>query len=571
MRHGYLLIAAIIFTSASVMAQLRTPELLRIDGSTAGERFGFSASAAGDVNNDGIADYIIGAQNESSAFASAGRARVYSGANGSVLYSFSGESTAAFMGTSVAAAGDVNNDGFDDVIVGSHGYPNGLGVGRVYVYSGFDGTALYTFNGDDNSDFFGWSVASAGDVNGDGRPDIVIGAFKDEANGSSSGTVSIYSGLDGTLIHTFMGNSNESLGYRVAGAGDVNNDGFDDVICGTQAIATTPDGYARVFSGFDGSVLYTLSSATSGQPFGKSVTGLGDINGDGHSDFCVGTSTDSLSPASSGSATVYSGQDGSILFQFLGEQPGDSFGTTVSSAGDLNGDGINELIVGAKDFGSFGVLSVFSGSDGTLFHQAKGPEAFANIQDRFASIGDITGDGIPEIIAGSPFADPNGLIDSGSVLIYSFPASTYPGSGSDLVIATGVNGSPTRFPDVKTANGGDLLEVFFGSRRDYENTIPLLVAQPKMTGTSITQPLGFPEAWVNPSPFEAFAVIVLFDGSASPFPPSLLPNDGITMLYVMPVFLSGFSIMFQGFVLAPSAQSGNPFFTATDATEIQGL
>ena len=138
--------------------------------------FGISVSGAGDVNGDGFADLIVGDQEDDNNGTRSGSARVLSGVDGSVLYNFDGDSADDRLGSSVSGAGDVNGDGFADLIVGAYlDDNNGVSSGSAKVYSGIDGSVLYTFYGDSSGDLFGYSVSGAGDVNGDGKPDLIVG------------------------------------------------------------------------------------------------------------------------------------------------------------------------------------------------------------------------------------------------------------------------------------------------------------------------------------------------------------------------------------------------------------
>ena len=287
--------------------------LYTFDGDSPDDRFGVSVSGAGDVNGDGIPDLIVGADQSVFGTVSAGYARVFSGGDGSVLYTFDGDSKQDLFGWSVSGAGDVNGDGFDDVIVGAPGDDNnGIGSGSARVFSGLDGSVLYTFNGNTADDRFGTSVSGAGDVNGDGFDDLIVGAYGDDNNGSGSGSARVFSGVDGSILYTFDGDSiQDSLGLSVSGAGDVNGDGFDDVIVGAYGDDNngSQSGSARVFSGMDGSVLYTFDGDSVADVFGYSVSGVGDVNGDGFADLIVGAFGDDNNGDKSGSARVFSGCD----------------------------------------------------------------------------------------------------------------------------------------------------------------------------------------------------------------------------------------------------------------------
>ena len=334
--------------SAQVFSGADGSVLYTINGSSMNDWFGGAVAGAGDVNGDGIADLIIGATGDDNNGNTSGSARVVSGANGSTLYTFNGEAIDA-LGESVASAGDVNGDGFDDVIVGA-GYNDagGTDAGTARVHSGADGSLLYKFDGDDAGDYFGSWVAGAGDVNGDGIPDLIVGAKFDDNNGSSSGSARVFSGSDGSVLYTFNGGgSNYSFGISVSGAGDVNNDGFADLIVG--ASGKSPGGSAQVFSGADGTVLYTFDGETFGDRLGYSVAGAGDVDGDGFDDLLVGASRDDDNGTDSGSARIHSGADGSVLFTFNGDSAEDEFGYSVAAAGDVNGDGFADVIVGANE------------------------------------------------------------------------------------------------------------------------------------------------------------------------------------------------------------------------------
>ena len=154
-----------------------------------------------------------------------------------------------------------------------------------------DGSTLFTFNGDSEGDRFGSSVSGAGDVNGDGTPDLIVGALADNSIEENNGSARVLSGLDGSTLFTFKGDSGfDYFGGSVSGAGDVNGDGRADLIVGASGDDNKGDdsGSARVLSGLDGSTLFTFNGDSAGDRFGSSVSGAGDLNGDGIGDFVVG-------------------------------------------------------------------------------------------------------------------------------------------------------------------------------------------------------------------------------------------------------------------------------------------
>ena len=172
-------------------------------------------------------------------------------------------------------------------------------IAAISLFGGFDATTsaqvthkeLFTVKGDSKGDYFGYSVSGAGDVNGDGTPDLIVGASNDDNNGNDSGSVRVLSGLDGSTLFTFNGDSaGDGFGSSVSGAGDVNGDGRADLIVGASGDDNKGDdsGSARVLSGLDSSTLFTFNGDSAGDRFGSSVSGLGDLNGDGIGDFVVG-------------------------------------------------------------------------------------------------------------------------------------------------------------------------------------------------------------------------------------------------------------------------------------------
>ena len=378
--------------------------LYTIDGDSAGDNFGYSVSGAGDVNGDGRADFIVGAIRDNNNGTDSGSARVFSGLDGSILYTFDGDAGDRF-GRSVSSAGDVNGDGRADIIVGtSRDDNNGTDSGSARVFSGLDGSILYTFDGDSAYDRFGESVSSAGDVDGDGRADLIVGASGDDNNGASSGSARVFSGLDGSILYTFYGDDQgDALGRSVSSAGDVNGDGRADLIVGASFDDNNGagSGSARVFSGLDGSILYTFEGDVEGDVFGYSVSSAGDVNGDGRADLIVGA-WNVNSGRRIGSARVLSGLDGSILYNFQGRGAGDHFGWSVSSAGDVNGDGRADMIVGALGAsGRSGSARVLSGLDGSVLYDFEGDELGGDFGFSVSDLGDINGDRLSDFIVGS--------------------------------------------------------------------------------------------------------------------------------------------------------------------------
>ena len=384
--------------------------LFTFNGNSYLDFFGISVSGAGDVNGDGVPDFVVGSSRGNNNGVGTGSATVFSGSDGSILYTFFGDSRERSLGSSVSG-GDVNGDGFSDIIVGGPNASSGGVLGTVRVLSGFDGTVLHDFVGDSASDQFGSSVSSLGDVNGDGFGDLIVGAAFANNNGRRSGSARVFSGADGSVLYNFDGDSaSDLLGSTLSGLGDVNGDGFSDFIVGVLNDDENGEdsGSVRVYSGSDGSVLYTFLGDSAGDRLGSSVGGAGDVNGDGVVDLIAGGSN------SSGSARVFSGSDGSVLYDL-----DNGFGGSVRGAGDVNGDGFADLIVGVPGDGDAGACSgsarVFSGVDGSLLYNFRGDCAGDNFGRSVSGVGDVNGDGFDDFVVG---ATGGGANDGGYARLY---------------------------------------------------------------------------------------------------------------------------------------------------------
>jgi hypothetical protein len=318
--------------------------------------FGSTVSGAGDVNNDGYDDVIVGARWEDvDATANAGRAYIFNGQTGGVLHTLASPNVegSGQFGNWVSGAGDVNSDGCDDVIVGAY-YESG-GAGRAYVFNGQTGGILYALESPnpEAAGCFGIGVSSAGDVNSDGYDDMIVGAWNEDGGAIDAGRAYIFSGDGGGLLHTLESPSPEgagSFGHSVSGAGDVNNDGYDDVIvgAGNEDGGAAGAGKAHIFNGQTGGLVRTLQSPNSelSGGFGEWVSGAGDVNNDGNDDVIVGAHNEDGGAANAGRAYVHNG----LLYRTLvspdPEQDG-YFGLFVSGAGDVNQDSYDDVILGA--------------------------------------------------------------------------------------------------------------------------------------------------------------------------------------------------------------------------------
>lgn len=322
-----------LFVASNTVRSYCSPMLV-FSGEAANDGFGISVASAGDVNNDGISDIIIGAAWNDAGGLNAGRAYVFSGSNGDTLFVFTGEAAWNHFGGQFASAGDVNNDGYSDLIVGASS--NNITVndtGRVYVFSGLDGDTLFIFRRESHLDSFGSAVASAGDVNNDGFADIIMGAPFEGGRSVGNGRAYVFSGLNGDTLYVFSGEiAGSDFGLVVASAGDVNIDGYDDFIISAPALLEVNHiaGNVYVFSGLNDDTLHIFNGTLSGNRFGWSVASAGDVNNDGYPDIIVGAS------AGAGRAYVFSGLNGDTLNVFIGETINDHFGRFLYRDGNVS-------------------------------------------------------------------------------------------------------------------------------------------------------------------------------------------------------------------------------------------
>jgi hypothetical protein len=397
--------------------------------------FGFSVSGAGDVNGDGYSDLLVGAPMESTftAPSGAGKAYVFCGQTGDSIYGLVCPDTlqVGYFGHAVSGAGDVDDDGYADMIVGAYGASPGLspdGAGRAYVFSGQTGDTIFTLispNAEEDG-YFGFSLSGAGDVDGDGYADVIVGAYRENPDviPADGGRAYVFSGATGDLVHTLASPNEQVLGYfgfAVSGAGDADGDGYDDVVVGAhKEIAPEASGRAYVFSGATGTVLDTLVSpdeAPLGE-FGFSVSGAGDVNNDGYDDVIVGAPLEgpATSPPNRGHAYVFSGNGGSLLYALespVGEAFG-YFGFSVAGAGDVDNDDCDDVIVGAYGESpaatpdDVGLAYVFAGREGTLLATLGSPNEEYNgfFGVSVSGAGDVNGDGWADVVVGACFEDP---------------------------------------------------------------------------------------------------------------------------------------------------------------------
>jgi hypothetical protein len=406
-----------------------------------GEHLGTDVAVAGDVNGDGYADTLVSAPFATVGSLRLGRVLVLAGQSGEYIRQHVGSADGEQYGRAVSGAGDVDGDGRDDIVVGAPGADLPLiDAGRAEVRSGSTGALLHSLAGASAHDAFGSAVAGVGDLDQDGHADLIVGAPLADLAGLSSGTARVVSGQTGATLLLLVGSSAYAeFGRTVGSAGDVNGDGTPDLIVGAphEVVAGLPTGRVRVFSGLTGAVLLTLQGDHPHDEFGFAIAGAGDIDADGAADELVGARFDDASGVNSGSARVFSGADGSVLLELQGAEAHDLFGTSVGGAGDVDADGTPDLLVGAPNDHCFG------SSCGAVyvFSGVEGELLFVlhgepgeQLGWSIAGGGDADGDGRHDLVVGAPWASESA---PGSGMARAYAATPWINVGLSLQGAAG--------------------------------------------------------------------------------------------------------------------------------------
>lgn len=380
--------------------------------------FGTVVAGVGDLDGDGVTDLLIGAYGEWWHNSPSGRAYVHSGSDGQLLYALrspSPEPGGAF-GIAVAGLGDVDGDGVADFAVGAPEEDSG----RVYVFSGADGGLVQTLDGGLGAVAFGYAIADGGDVDGDGSADVLVGDYKRFKNGFSVGGAQVLSGDTGEVLRTLTPltvENNLHYGRAVAAGQDLTGDGVPDVaVAARNEDAGLPDaGRVHVYDGADGALVRSLESPTpsvSGM-FGLSVALCPDVDGDGRGDVVVGAGREDTPAEEAGRAYVFSGATGALLHTLASPNAssGGWFGQNVACVGDVTGDGVADVAVGAigESHGapSSGTVYVFSGASGLAVAQVLSPtpEAGGRLGIFVAPVTTVTGGTTRAVAAGAYYED----------------------------------------------------------------------------------------------------------------------------------------------------------------------
>jgi hypothetical protein len=405
--------ACLIVGAASLSAQGPTPVPVHVFlGGPAPEVYGSTVCTAGDVDVDGFGDVAIAVRMDDQSGPS--RLEIRSGRDGGLLGELVFDEPGDEKGVTLAPIGDIDGDGHPDLIVGRGDHK------RVHVFSGASLALLRRHEVGAGPITIGGGLADIGDLDADGVRDYGIAGDA----GDSAGFVSLVSGTDGHVLMLLHGSGPGDLfGSNVAGAGDVNGDGHPDVLVKHNQADIYFQGKVSFISGKDGSLLAMLG----GGSMGVSMGGVGDLDGDGGDEVILGApqlpNPHIMGP---GHAYVYSWMQNRTLFEYAGDQTFEEFGYRVGGLGNVDGDAVPDFFITSLNstpfFGS-GILGkawVRSGADGSVLFSVEGQYDLGGLAAIGAAAGDVDGDGRGDLLLGR----------SGRVLVHTVsPPFTWLGAG----------------------------------------------------------------------------------------------------------------------------------------------
>ena len=421
------------------------------DGGQGGARLGSVVSAAGDVNADGFSDILVGAPLYDSGAPDAGRALLFlgsaAGPSATPSWTVDGAQAGAQLGARVAFVGDVNADGFDDIAVAAPLYDGALAdEGRVQAWygsvSGPGASANWTVDGGEAGAQFGRALAGAGDVDDDGDDELLAGAPLSDASAADGGRARLFpgspSGLATTPSWTVAGaQAGAEFGSALAGAGDVNGDGYADALVGAPKFdgPDADEGRAVLYlgsaSGLATTAAWSAEGDQAGALFGDSLALVGDVDGDGYADALVGAPLFDAGQVDEGRALAFRGNASGLAaapaWSSESNQAGAEHGRAVAAAGDVDGDGFADALVGAPLFDGgasatdAGRATAYrggaSGLAATPFWTADGDQPGAELGRAVAGAGDVDGDGFADALIGAPGRDASAA-DEGRAALY---------------------------------------------------------------------------------------------------------------------------------------------------------
>lgn len=516
-----------------------------------GDQFGWSVAPAGDVNGDGISEYLVGAPHDDTININNGSVHVFDGATHNVVHIFDGPAMNDHFGWTVSELGDVNGDGRADILVGNTlSDLNAIGAGSVHVYDGVTGMELYALHGAVAWDSAGTGLCPLGDIDGDGAADFAFGTPYHDLILAGGGRVDIVSGATGTIISTINPPTGGAhMGFALACPGDITGDGINDLLVGSP-IANAfgiDSGVVRLHAMPSGTIVTTYLPSIPGEHLGRALDVIPDLDGDGFDDFIAGAPAAIPFGTDSGKAYVFSTATGTILHTHLGNSLGGKFGHAVAGMHDATGDGVPDYMVGAPWASGGGVrrgvVNLYSGATGALARQFVGSANDESLGHGVSDLPDANGDGLAElIIGGIEYQSPTSITGPGVTRVHAGTPIT---EASLLDLGGGCDFSGGTPPILS----GDLPLI---------GTSPIISVTNAVPGGTVTVYVDLPTntpwavapgclAYVGPSPLTSVATGTADGGGELTFP-ILLPED---------LSLVGLSGYIQAATTSPSIQISN--------------
>lgn len=324
--------------------------LWQTNGPALGSRFGTALASLADWNGDGVGELAVGAWQASVPGAiGVGIVRVLSGADGTLVLERRGDAPNDHLGWSVGDAGDVDGDGLRDFVAGAiDDDDGGSSAGSVRVFAGGSGATLLTVHGTAPLQLFGSSVCGLGDLDGDGHAEFAAGAPSAPGLSAPSGFVRVHSGASGAVLWSSSGLApRDAFGISIDALDDVDGDGARDLLVGAQQVPALGPGYVRVLDGRTGALVLHLAGDPATRSFGACVRGIGDVDYDGRGDFAVGAPERFVAGGAAGSVGVYSGASAALLFERTGSAPNQRLGSALAGGRDVDGNRSPDLLAGA--------------------------------------------------------------------------------------------------------------------------------------------------------------------------------------------------------------------------------
>jgi hypothetical protein len=401
---------AALWLAAAAPASAQVREIVSAQGSSNYDNFGWSSCVVGDVDGDGRVDFLVGAIDDGGA----GSATIRSGLDGSELRRHDGENANADMGAAVALMGDVDGDGVADYVVSSPNYYDAAlleWTGKIYVYSGASGALLWSKQGFGNSKSWATRIVCVGDADGDGIADLVLN--KVSGGIVQGGRVEFASGADGTMGWTFDASVKGFwLGINLERMPDLDGDGVNEVVFTSPNDDTGgKKGRVTLLSSRTGTEIWNVMG-DSNDTFAAWVSDGGDYDGDSVEDVAVGAPT--AGPVLAGQVQFFSGVDGAYLGAIEGEWNNAHLGIRFSPAFDADGDGDPDIAIARTVPTPAGRLSLYDERSGQRLADLRDIGASYGFSS-FARAGDLDQDGFEDLIAGMQYE-----FTTGAAFVYGF-------------------------------------------------------------------------------------------------------------------------------------------------------